>query len=101
MRIHCPHCGDRSVDEFMQFGAAGLVRPDPNAGLQAYVDYVYLRDNPAGPHRELFQHIGGCRAFLSVWRDTRTHQIHGVEVVAPAFVGQDGPGGQRSQEVQP
>ena len=81
MRIHCPHCGERSVDEFMPFGAAGLSRPAADAGLQAYVDYVYLRDNPAGSHRELFQHIGGCRAFLSVLRDTRTHTIHGVQSI--------------------
>lgn len=83
MRIHCPHCGERPVDEFTQFGAAGLQRPDAEAGLQAYVTYVYLRDNPAGMHQELFQHIGGCRAFLSVTRDTRTHAIQGVEAVAP------------------
>lgn len=83
MRIHCPHCGLRPVDEFMQFGAAGQVRPAPDSGLQAYVDYVYLRDNPAGLHRELFQHIGGCRAFLNVSRDTRTHAVLSVEAVAP------------------
>ena len=28
-----------------------------------------------------FQHIGGCRAFLSVLRDTRTHTIHAVQAV--------------------
>lgn len=84
MRIHCPHCGERSVDEFMPFGAAGLTRPATEAGLQAYVDYVYMRDNPAGPHLELFQHLGGCRAFLSVLRDTRTHAIQAVHAVQAA-----------------
>ena len=42
-------------------------------------DYVYLRDNPAGPHRELWYHAGGCRAWLIVGRDTRTHAISGAE----------------------
>ncbi len=38
-------------------------------------DYVYLRDNPAGAHRELWYHGAGCRSWLVVARDTRTHQI--------------------------
>ncbi len=41
--------------------------------------YVYLRDNPAGPHRELWQHVAGCRAWLVVTRDTRTHEVLRVE----------------------
>jgi sarcosine oxidase subunit delta len=45
-----------------------------------WVDYVYLRDNKAGAHRELFYHVGGCRAWLVVTRDTRTHVI--AQVVA-------------------
>ena len=34
-----------------------------------------MRDNKAGPHRELFYHVGGCRTWLVVTRDTRTHAI--------------------------
>ena len=41
-------------------------------------DYVYLRDNPAGPHRELWYHGAGCRSWLVVDPDTRTHEITGV-----------------------
>lgn len=67
----------------MQLGAAGLVRPEPQAGLNAYVTYVYERENPAGPHLELFQHVGGCRALLSVRRDTRTHAVQAVQTVEP------------------
>ena len=84
MRIRCPHCGERPIDEFVQLGAADPVRPAADAGIAAFVDYVYLRDNPAGPHRELFQHIGGCRALLAVTRDTRTHAIHGVAAIGEA-----------------
>jgi hypothetical protein len=32
-----------------------------DAVRQRWHDYVYLRDNPAGPHRELWQHVSGCR----------------------------------------
>ena len=75
MRIVCPHCGERSVDEFVAYGTAGLVRPEDSAAMSDWVRYVYLRDNPAGPHRELFYHVGGCRAWLIVTRDTGTHAI--------------------------
>ena len=30
------------------------------------MNYVYLRDNPAGPTRELWYHAAGCRAWLVV-----------------------------------
>jgi heterotetrameric sarcosine oxidase delta subunit len=72
MRIPCPFCGLRDLSEFAYLGDASLKRPD--AG-DAFHDYVYLRDNPAGPHREYWQHVFGCRSWLVVTRDTRTHDI--------------------------
>ena len=47
--------------------------------MKRWAGYVYLRDNPAGAHRELWQHTGGCRAWLVVTRDTVTHAISFVE----------------------
>ena len=79
MRISCPHCGERDVGEFAYYGDATKVRPDGVSELEVFVDYVYPRDNPAGPHRELWYHLGGCRAWIVVNRDTRTHEILGVE----------------------
>ena len=86
MRIDCCHCGSRGNEEFVYLGDATLERPpaDPAAPLDEeartrWHDYVYLRDNPAGPHRELWQHVSGCRAWLVVTRDTRTHAILRVE----------------------
>ena len=81
MRIACPHCGARDVREFSYLGDATVERPDPGApdALARFVDYVYLRDNPAGPHRELWYHASGCQAWLVVTRDTRTHAILAVE----------------------
>ena len=46
----------------------------------AWVDYVYIRDNPAGELRELWQHVHGCRSWLVVTRDVRTHVVSAVEV---------------------
>jgi heterotetrameric sarcosine oxidase delta subunit len=85
MRIPCPFCGDRDVSEFSYLGDATLKRPDPsapNAG-RAFHDYVYLRDNPAGPHREFWHHVSGCRSWLIVTRDTRNHEILGGELAKP------------------
>jgi methylglutamate dehydrogenase subunit B len=81
MRIACPHCGARDVREFSYLGDATVERPDPGApdALARFVDYVYLRDNPAGPHRELWYHASGCQAWLVVTRDTRTHAVLAVE----------------------
>jgi methylglutamate dehydrogenase subunit B len=89
MKIPCSHCGLRGHEEFSYFGDAAARRPawisdgDPHAReatpSPAWHDYVHLRDNPAGPQRELWQHVGGCRAWLVVTRDTRSHAILGVE----------------------
>ena len=77
MRITCPHCGLRDIREFSYRGAALLERPAPDAGEDAWQDFVYLRDNPAGPTRELWYHEGGCAAWMVVERDTVTHEVTG------------------------
>jgi methylglutamate dehydrogenase subunit B len=75
MRIDCPHCGERPVDEFLCLGAAGHTRPESSNDINDWVAYVYLRKNPAGAHDELFHHVAGCRQWLIVSRDTRTHAV--------------------------
>ena len=77
MRIPCPHCGSRGHEEFAYYGDATPVRPDPlqPGAEQAFCDYVYLRDNPAGTHRELWYHAQGCQTWLIVERDTRSHAV--------------------------
>ena len=94
MRIACPHCGVRDVREFAYLGDATITRPDPGApdALARFIDYVYLRDNPAGAHHELWYHAAGCRAWLKVARDTRTHETAGVESLKDRSLGgpQDG-----------
>lgn len=84
MRIPCPHCGERFVNEFTYKGAADPKRPGPDVPHDdpAWMDYVYLRDNPIGPHREYWLHNAGCRRLLVVTRDTLTHAISGAVDVA-------------------
>lgn len=77
MRIPCPWCGERGNEEFAIRGGLPGQRPDCD-DVAAWHDYVYLRDNPAGTHREYWQHVHGCRAWLIVTRDTRSHAVLGV-----------------------
>jgi methylglutamate dehydrogenase subunit B len=86
MRIKCPHCGERGNEEFAYHGDATVRRPDgqiPDSAEApawgAWMDYVYLRDNPAGLFRELWYHASGCHAWLVVIRNVVTHEISRVE----------------------
>jgi methylglutamate dehydrogenase subunit B len=79
MRIDCPCCGLRDSGEFSFLGDAGPQRPDGlDTAPATMLDYVYLRDNPAGAFRELWYHGLGCRSWLVVERNTRTHAITAV-----------------------
>ncbi len=72
MRIPCPYCGERDAQEFVYRGDAAPQRPEDGKGFH---EYVYLRDNVAGPMRELWYHAQGCRNWLVVARDTTNHAI--------------------------
>lgn len=75
MRIDCPFCGPRPLEEFDYFGDASVRRPPADATLEEWLDYVYVRANPEGRHAEHWRHAGGCDAWLHVERDTVTHRI--------------------------
>jgi methylglutamate dehydrogenase subunit B len=79
MRIRCPFCSERDVSEFAHYGDTAR-RPDPSApdAPRQFYKAVYLRDNPAGRHEEFWYHANGCRSWLRVTRDTRTHEIFDV-----------------------
>ena len=72
--VPCPHCGLRPKEEFTIKGAA-LPRPSPDAGADAWLDHVYLRDNPRGALDEFWHHTSGFRRWLIVSRDTFSHEI--------------------------
>jgi len=75
MRLSCPFCGERGIEEFSYAGDAALARPAPDAPAAEWVDFVYMRANPAGIHRELWYHAAACRGIVTIGRDTRTHAI--------------------------
>jgi len=73
MRIPCPFCGDRDAQEF-------VYRGDASIGALESADDLYLRDNPYGPMAEHWYHARGCRQWLVVVRDTRTHEIQSAKL---------------------
>lgn len=89
MIIPHPILGPRDAQEFTYLGDASLIdRPDGMAeGVDdAFHDYAYLRDNPAGLHKELWFHEQGDRSWLVVTRDTTTHEITKVELARDAAI---------------
>jgi sarcosine oxidase subunit delta len=75
--IRCPFCGDRAETEFSYGGEAGISRPlDPFALSDAeWADYLFMRSNPKGAHKELWNHSQGCRRWFGVARDTVSYKI--------------------------
>ena len=83
MIINHPLLGPRDAQEFTYLGDASLMdRPNPEDGQapENFHDYLYLRDNPAGEHRELWYHEQGDRSWLVVTRNTVTHEITKVQL---------------------
>lgn len=76
--IRCPWCGERDHTEFAYGGDANVRRPAAGASEADWIDYVYLRENPRGPHCEYWHHSQGCRQWLRVMRNTLTHEISQV-----------------------
>ena len=83
MLIDHPLLGLRDSSEFIYMGDAKLL-DRPNWKSKKYktkfIDYGYLRKNPAGVHKELWYHEQGDRSWLVVTRNTLTHEILKVEL---------------------
>ena len=83
MLIDHPLLGLRDSSEFIYMGDAKLLnRPNwksKNFNTK-FIDYGYLRRNPAGVHKELWYHEQGDRSWLVVTRNTVTHKILKVEL---------------------
>ncbi len=74
MRIPCPYCGSRDIKEFASRGEVHAA-PGLDADFDPAFAALYLRDNSLGRTREYFYHAQGCRSWLVVERDVRTHEI--------------------------
>ena len=75
--------------EFLYLGDATVRRPDAasDTAMQDFVDYVFIRPNPAGVHREFWFHNGGCQRWLVVTRDTTNHAVLKAELASNPVCG--------------
>ena len=77
--IECPWCGARDESEFSYAGEAHIARLLGTEKLsdEAWADYLFMRKNPKGLHREQWLHAAGCRRYFNVERDTASYRISG------------------------
>jgi sarcosine oxidase subunit delta len=97
MRLTCPLCGPRDRREFYYYGSADYLDRPSTDDAADWDAYLHLRDNPAGETRDLWYHETGCAQWLLVTRDTVSHSISDVALVATL----DASGGGISAMVKP
>ena len=85
MIINHPLLGPRDSQEFTYLGDVKLMKR-PNSmsknSDKKFFDYLYLRNNPAGEHQELWYHTFGDHSWLVNTRNTVTHEIKRVELAS-------------------
>ena len=106
MRIPCPHCGERDSRRVRLSRATPRRTParrqDPASASTSF-DYVYLRDNPRGPHREFWYHARGCRPGSSsaATRDARDLRVETRSAVATGRRDGEAASGEPSASARP
>ena len=80
LQITCPHCGTRDQDEFTFGGEAHIVRPlNPDSlSDREWGDYLFMRENPKGNHKEQWCHSAACGKWFNVVRNTVTYEIKAI-----------------------
>jgi len=85
IRIRCPFCGERDHSEFT-YGKDGSIHyPELEAPMDDWVNAVFERENIDGVVTETWHHVNGCRMWLVVERDSRTHEILSVRAAHPGW----------------
>ena len=89
--IKCPWCGERDETEFSYAGEAHIARPLETEKLsdEEWADYLFMRTNPKGAHREQWLHAAGCRRYFNAVRDTVTYKIAGTYKIGEAGPQED------------
>ena len=80
--IECPWCGPRAEIEFTCGGEADIARPLDTDKLtdEEWGDYLFMRHNPRGVHKEQWLHAQGCRRWFKAQRDTVSYAFQGYEM---------------------
>jgi len=90
--IECPYCGVRDETEFSYAGEAHIARPLETEKLSdaEWADYLFMRSNPKGKHREQWLHAAGCRRYFNAVRDTMTYRISATYRIGEQPPGEGG-----------
>jgi heterotetrameric sarcosine oxidase delta subunit len=74
LRLPCPHCGHRPVEEFVHGEVPAVPESitDPDA---RDLDRAFMRDNAEGAITERWFHALGCRRWMTLRRDTRYDEV--------------------------
>ena len=85
--IKCPFCGERDETEFHYGGEAHIARPENPDELSdaEWAEYVFMRTNVKGVHKERWVHSDGCRKWFNVARNTATNEIVAVYKTGETF----------------
>lgn len=89
--IECPYCGLRDESEFSPAGEAHIARPLETEKLsdEDWADYLFMRKNPKGAHREQWLHAAGCRRYFNAVRDTVSYRIAATYRIGETPPGED------------
>lgn len=87
--ISCPWCGPREESEFSYGGEAHIARPIDTDAMndEQWGDYLFMRKNPRGLHKEQWMHTFGCRRWFNIERNTLTYQIKTIYKVGETIPG--------------
>ena len=76
IRLNCPNCGLRNVQEF-RYG--GEYNPRPKRPLETadaeWADYIFMRDNRLGRQKEWWYHRAGCGIWFLAERHTKRNEV--------------------------
>ena len=79
LTLTCPNCGILADEtELSPGGEAHLRREGPDSSDEAFESYLFLRENPLGPHFERWRHTHGCGKWFHAARCTATLQVFGT-----------------------
>ena len=77
LEIDCPFCGPRNESEFVNGGPVRPMRPEDLSGYAdaEWIDYLTVPVNPIGPVKENWWHLRGCGQWITIERNTATHDL--------------------------
>ena len=75
MLIPCPWCGNRDDSEFSYGGEASVKRQQLGKDIsdKEWNEYIFIRKNIKGEHKERWNHSNGCRQWFNAIRNTTTN----------------------------